>query len=197
MQLEAERLREENEELVRRQVVADAALQESRIECDALRSIAHRLQRDAEALSAPCLSTTFSEPLLILYTEYKENLFRSFDVQLTERDDRIASVENELKSCYAHLREMESEHRKRHEEDKMSISTLDSARRHAHLMPFAALKDDLIKAFDDQIRSCEDKLVLTTAELNACHAQLAESDSIVERCGVCCSLFVSNADAPW
>jgi hypothetical protein len=52
----------------------------------------------------------------------KENLIRSFDVQLSERDDHIASMENELKSCYARLGENESEHRKRHEEDRMSIS---------------------------------------------------------------------------
>ncbi len=66
MQLEVERLRLEKEALVRRQVVADAALQESRLECDTLRSIVIELQRDTEALSAPCLSTTFYEPLLIL-----------------------------------------------------------------------------------------------------------------------------------
>jgi hypothetical protein len=136
-----ESLRQENEELGRLKVAADAALQESRLECDTLRSMVQRLQQDTEALSAPCLSMSFAQKKPLIFSiEMKENLFRSFDVQLSERDDHIASVENELKSCYARLRENESEHRKRHEEDKMSISA------HARLRLTACASDDVCSA---------------------------------------------------
>jgi hypothetical protein len=66
-----------------------------------------------------------------------------------------------------------------------------------HLMPFAVLKDDLIKSFHDQMRGRDDELASVTAELNACYARLVESDSILERCDVCCCQSVSDHDPPW
>lgn len=67
---------------------------------------------------------------LILFACLRQDLIRSFEVQLSERDERVASMASELESCYARLGENESEHVRRREEDRLSIS---ESRRPRHL----------------------------------------------------------------
>ena len=59
---------------------------------------------------------------LILFACLRQDLIRSFEIQLLERDERLASMASELESCYSRLGENESEHVRRREEDRLSIS---------------------------------------------------------------------------
>jgi hypothetical protein len=103
---------------------------------------------------------------------------------LSERDEQIASMDAELQSCYARLGENESVYRSRREQDRHAIGkrALQTAfALLAPLMPRAALKDDLIASFLQPLGSKDEHIAAVNAELNACCARLAESDSLLER----------------
>ncbi len=57
--------------------------------------------------------------------------------------------------------------------------------------PRAALKDDLIRSFEAQLRGRQDELASMSAELSACCDRLAESESLLERynAATCCCSF--------
>lgn len=144
--------RHECEVLRRRKEEVDVLLQNCQQQCQALRSTVNQLQQDRETLSL------------------RQDLIRSFEIQLLERDERLASMASELESCYSRLGENESEHVRRREGDRLSI----------------ILKDDLIKSFQEQMRIRDKELVSITAELDSCYARLEDSDSLLE--SACSSL---------
>ncbi len=117
-------------------------------------------------------------------SDLKEDLIRSFDLRLSERDEQIASMDAELQACYARLGENEIVYRSRREQDRHAIG-----KRALHqplalrrkLTQHAALKDDLIASFQKQMSSTDDHVAALNAELNACCVRLAESDSLLER----------------
>jgi hypothetical protein len=57
-------------------------------------------------------------------TGLKDDLIRSFEIQLSERDHRIIAMEIELQSCYKRMGENEAEYRNRCELDRKSIGVL-------------------------------------------------------------------------
>ena len=93
-------------------------------------------------------------------------------------------MDAELQSCYARLGENESVYRSRREQDRHAIgkrAQQTAFALFAPLMPRAALKDDLIASFQQQMGSKDEHIAAVNAELNACCARLAESDSLLER----------------
>jgi hypothetical protein len=62
-----------------------------------------------------------------------------------------------------------------------SVSERCPATRLAQLMLCAALKDDLISSFQQQMSGRDEHIAALNAELNACYVRLAESDALVER----------------
>ncbi len=117
-------------------------------------------------------------------SDLKEDLIRSFDLRLSERDEQIAAMDAELQSCYARLGENESVYRSRREQDRHAIGNRALHKTFALRRPLtqrAALKDDLIASFQQQMSSKDDHIAALNAELNACCVRLAESDALLER----------------
>ncbi len=124
LQLEIEQLRHQN-------AAINEQLLDSRQECDTLQVANRRLEQQAESLGEP--------PVFIwchvlrascCATGLKEDIIRTFEIQLRARDDQISGMDVELNACYQRLGQNESAYRERSKQEKHTTSKLLPHRPH-------------------------------------------------------------------